>query len=116
MSEIQQVRKGSTSLLILSVLLEGPLHGYAIMRKLEERSEGYFKITAALLYPTLHQMEQDGLIESVWESAAGERRKKTYTITPHGKERLSKGSAEWKRFFDQFFNAMDYSTGAKRTP
>ncbi|MBN1538374.1 MAG: helix-turn-helix transcriptional regulator [Anaerolineales bacterium] len=114
MSEIQQVRKGSTSLLILSVLLEGPSHGYAIMRKLEERSNGYFKMTAALLYPTLHQMEQEHLIESVWENAVGQRRKKIYTITPKGKEHLTKGNTEWKRFFDQLFNVMDYSAEAKK--
>jgi PadR family transcriptional regulator PadR len=113
MSEIQQVRKGSTPLLILSILLEGPLHGYAIMRKLEERSSGYFQMTAALLYPTLHQMEQENLVEATWENATGQRRKKVYSITPKGKERLTKGNTEWKRFFDQLFNVMDYPGGIK---
>ena len=66
MTDLQQLRKGSTPLLILSVLAEGPLHGYAIMRELESRSDGYFTMTAALLYPNLHQMEQDGLLQSNW--------------------------------------------------
>ncbi len=114
MSEIQQVRKGSTTLLILRILTEGPLHGYAIMRKLEERSNGYFKITAALLYPTLHQMEQEKLVEAIWENATGQRRKKIYSITPRGKEHLNKGNSEWKRFFEQLFGVMDHQSGIQR--
>jgi len=109
MSEIQQVRKGSTPLLILSILVAGPLHGYAIMRKLEEQSGGYFKMTAALLYPTLHQMEQENLVEAVWESNIGQHRKKIYTITPLGKEHLSNGNHEWKGFFDHLFKVLDLS-------
>ena len=107
MSEIQQVRKGSTPLLILSILLDGPLHGYAIMRKLEEQSNGYFKMTAALLYPTLHQMEQENLVEAYWQDESGQHRKKIYTITPQGKDRLSKGNVEWRQFFDQLFKVMN---------
>ncbi len=116
MSEIQQVRKGSTPLLILSILSEGPLHGYAIMRKLEERSSGYFQMTAALLYPTLHQMEQENLVEAIWENTTGLRKKKIYSITPRGKEFLCKGSNEWKRFFDQLFKVVDYPKGIQKAP
>jgi PadR family transcriptional regulator, regulatory protein PadR len=108
MSAIQQVRKGSTPLLILSVLNEGPQHGYAIMRELETRSDGYFKMTAALLYPTLHQMEQEKLVEALWKDVPGQRRKKIYSITPAGKEQLAKGHMEWKNFFDQLFAIVDH--------
>ena len=85
-----------------------PQHGYAIMRELEARSEGYFKMTAALLYPTLHQMEQENLVEAVWEDSTGQRRKKVYSITPKGQERLSQGHTEWKRFFDHLFGIVDH--------
>ena len=106
MTELQQLRKGSTPLLILSVLAEGKMHGYAIMRELEARSEGYFTMTAALLYPTLHQMEQDGLVESEWEDDPGQRRRKVYAITQAGRERLAAGQAEWRRFVDQLFRTL----------
>lgn len=110
MTELQQLRKGSTPMLILSVLQEGPLHGYAIMRELETRSEGYFRMTAALLYPTLHQMEQDGLLQSEWENAPRERRaaqrRKIYTITPAGRERLKAGQRDWQVFVEQLFKTM----------
>jgi len=109
MFQIQQARKGSTLLLILSILYDGPLHGYAIMRELEERSEGYFTMTAALLYPTLHQMERDDLVEGQWEGAQGQRRKKIYSITAHGKEQLTQARGEWKHFFDRLFGVISPS-------
>ncbi len=98
MSEIQQLRKGSTPMLILSVLSAGKMYGYQIMRELEERSEGYFTMTAALLYPALHQLEQDGLVSSEWEDGQGRRQRKYYTITPAGRQALESSRSEWERF------------------
>jgi transcriptional regulator len=107
MTDIQQLRKGSTPLLILSILNEEPQHGYGIMREMEQRSEGYFSMTAALLYPALHQMELDGLVSSEWQTSIGNRRKKIYSITPQGKEHLKKDHLEWHRFFDTLFGVID---------
>lgn len=106
MSDFHQVRRGSTPLLILGILREGPMHGYAIMRELENRSEGYFNMTAALLYPTLHQMERDGLIQGNWEEGSGVRRRKVYEITPAGLEQLAAGQADWRRFVAQLFKTL----------
>jgi PadR family transcriptional regulator, regulatory protein PadR len=106
MTDIQQVRKGSTPILILSILAEGDKHGYAIMRELEERSQGYFNMTAALLYPTLHQMEQDGLVQAIWEDGSSSRKRKVYSITPAGRERLSEGGLEWRNFAERLFKFL----------
>jgi PadR family transcriptional regulator, regulatory protein PadR len=106
MTDIQQLRKGSTPILILSVLAQGKQHGYAIMRELELRSEGYFSMTAALLYPALHQMEQAGLVTSDWEQSSGQHKRKVYAITPSGRQRLSRGQAEWRQFVDRLFKTM----------
>ncbi len=114
MTDIHQVRKGSTALLILSVLSGGALHGYAIMRELETRSQGYFTMNAALLYPALHQMEKEGLVESTWEGGAGQRRRKVYAITPTGYTRLAAGKSEWKRFFEQLFGVIGHPTAIRR--
>jgi PadR family transcriptional regulator, regulatory protein PadR len=103
MTDLRQVRKGSTPILILSVLADGKKHGYAIMRELEARSQGYFSMTAALLYPTLHQMEKDRLVESMWEDGSGARKRKVYSITAAGRERLAAGGAEWRKFAEQLF-------------
>ena len=109
MTNIQQLRKGSTPVLILSVLASGNKHGYAIMRELEERSGGYFSMTAALLYPTLHQMEQDGLLTSAWEESSGLRKRKVYSITPKGRDNLAKGQAEWQQFVEKLASTISGS-------
>lgn len=109
MTDLQQVRKGSTPILILSVLADGEKHGYAIMRELEERSQGYFNMTAALLYPTLHQMEQDGLVQARWEDGTGARKRKIYSITTSGRERLSSGGDEWRKFAERLFSILGAS-------
>jgi len=106
MTDIQQLRKGSTPLLILALLAESKQHGYAIMRALEARSDGYFKMTAALLYPALHQMEKEGLLTSAWEPSAGQRKRRVYAITPQGLEQLASAQAEWRRFFDHLFKTL----------
>jgi PadR family transcriptional regulator, regulatory protein PadR len=116
MTDIQQVRKGSTSLLILSVLSRGPLHGYAIMRELEAGSQGYFKMNAALLYPTLHQMEQDGLVQANWEENKGQRRRRVYTITTDGQNRLAQSRSEWRFFFDKLFHVIGQPAETRSQP
>ncbi len=116
MTDIQQVRKGSTPLLVLSVLMHGPLHGYAIMRDLEARSQGYFTMNAALLYPALHQMEQDGLVQASWEEGKGSRRRKIYAITSAGRKRLAQGQSEWQRFFTQLFDVIGRQAETRSEP
>jgi len=106
MSQIPQLRKGSTPLLILSVLSTKKMYGYQIMRELEQRSEGYFTMTAALLYPALHNLEQQGLVESEWEGGSGQRRRKYYTITQRGRDALRENHAEWLTFIASLFKTL----------
>jgi len=93
-----QIRKGSTPVLILSLLAERSMYGYQITRELEQRSEGYFAMNEGLLYPALHQMEQDGLIRSEWQTVAGARQRKYYSITEEGRKVLARSVTEWTTF------------------
>lgn len=101
MSLMQQLKKGSTPLMVLSILQEEPMYGYQIMRELEERSQGYFTMTAASLYPALHKLEADKLVTSNWQEGDGNRRRKYYTITSKGKDTLSNHAQEWQTFTKQ---------------
>ncbi len=112
MTQLQQLRKGSTPLLILSVLSAEKMYGYQIMRELERRSEGYFSMTAALLYPALHQLEVDGLLKSEWQEGQGKRRRKYYSITPKGKKALAASQAEWKTFMANLQRTLELSAGS----
>ena len=107
MTQLQQLRKGSTPLLILSVLTREKMYGYQIMRELDRRSEGYFTMTAALLYPTLHQLEADGLVESEWQNNPGKRHRKYYTITSKGWKALAESQADWQTFLTNLFKTLE---------
>lgn len=98
MTQLQQLRKGSTPLLVLSILSNEKMYGYQIMRELEKRSEGYFTMTAALLYPALHQLEKEGLLRSEWQAGQGKRKRKYYSITSKGRKSLENTNKEWKMF------------------
>ena len=102
----RQIRKGSTPVLILSLLAEQPMYGYQIARELERRSEGYFTMKEGLLYPALHRMEQDDLLSSEWRTVAGARRRKYYFITEQGRKVLASSVAEWTTFTEQLMRVI----------
>lgn len=116
MSDLQQLRKGSTPLLILSVLQGGTMYGYQIMRELAQRSGGYFTMTAALLYPALHQLEMDGLLSSEWQAGTGRRRRKYYSITPRGRRALAASRSEWSKFIANLQKTISSSLGTLLDP
>jgi DNA-binding PadR family transcriptional regulator len=90
--------KSNAAVLILSCLAREPMHGYRIVKELESVTDGYFHMREGTLYPHLHTLERDGLIEGYWESTSGGRERKQYKITEHGRATLAKQQAEWRRF------------------
>lgn len=98
MSLRDQMRKGSTEILLLALLADEPMYGYQISQELNERSNGYFEMKEGLLYPTLHRMQKDGLLSSEWREVSGARRRKYYAITAVGKKQLTEQADEWQLF------------------
>jgi PadR family transcriptional regulator PadR len=82
-------------LLVLGVLRNGPFTGDAIARRITEPSVGVFQPGEGLLYPLLHELEEEGSIASRWEEA-DERRRKVYTLTAHGHQRYTDELARFK--------------------
>jgi PadR family transcriptional regulator, regulatory protein PadR len=105
MEFMDQLRKGSTTLLILAVLQEHSMYGYQISRELERRSDGYFAMKEGLLYPALHQMEKDGLLTSEWRRVGG-RERKYYRVTALGSERLVGMASDWRMFTAQLLKLI----------
>lgn len=101
--ELDQIRKGTTTVTILKLLADEaePLHGYEIIRRLEKRSQGYFSFKEGLIYPTLHRLEQEGLLESRWVGESGTRRRKVYAVTEQGRRRLEAELRQWETFSQQ---------------
>ena len=97
---IEQMRKGTTTLAILKLLVDAgePMHGYRMIQELEDRSRGIFAFNEGLIYPRLHQMEHDGLLKSRWEGEPGTRRRKVYTVTERGRRQLEAEMEQWETF------------------
>jgi len=104
-----QIRKGSSEIIILSLLAKEAMYGYQITAELEQRSDGYFIMKEGLLYPTLHRMENEGLVTSEWRTVGG-RRRKYYKVTEMGTQALSHHSAEWRTFMDRLLHLLDSPT------
>lgn len=112
MSLQDQIRKGSTEILILSLLAEEPMYGYQIGHELRQRSQGYFEMKEGLLYPTLHRLAQQGYLASEWRQAAGARRRKYYAITEKGRQALRDQRTEWRTFISNLMQLLDAPTSA----
>ena len=78
--------------LILSLLAKGESYGYAILRRINELSEGELDWTEGLVYPLLHRLERLGYVESSWRSVAGERRRQSRPTPPTARGAVSPGS------------------------
>jgi PadR family transcriptional regulator PadR len=89
--------KGHLDSLVLAVLADEPLHGYAVIEALRRRSEGAFELAEGTLYPVLHRLEADGLLASSWSESAG-RRRRVYRLTRNGRRALSRRREEWASF------------------
>jgi DNA-binding PadR family transcriptional regulator len=86
--------KGHLDWLILAVLADRPLHGYALIEELRSRSGGSLDLPEGTVYPALHRLEAQGLIASAWSAASG-RRRRVYNLTRRGRPALSERRREW---------------------
>ena len=92
------MKKGSTELLILSLLGGRQRHGYEIGKLIELRSGGKLQFRIASLYPILCRLEDRALIAGRWVEKEGERRRRYYRLTPKGRKALREQRQVWKEF------------------
>lgn len=98
MSSERELLKGNTPTLVLAVLANAPSHGYAIAREIERRTNNALQFKEGTLYPTLHALERDGLVEGEWRKEAGGRERRIYRITPDGLTELEARTRAWNAF------------------
>lgn len=94
----KDMMKGSTALLVLSLLSGGEQYGYQMIAALKERSDGTFDLKEGTLYPVLHALENDGAVESIWRDSDEGRRRKYYRITKKGGRLLAQKKQEWAAY------------------
>ena len=93
-----QLKKGSTELLALSLVEDRPRHGYEIGKLIEQRSGGVVQFHVASLYPLLYRLEKRGWIAGRWVEKAGQRRRRFYRITAEGRRVLAAQRDTWQEF------------------
>ncbi len=94
----RELKKGSTELLILSLIEETPRHGYEIGQLIEQRSGGVLTYHIASLYPMLYRLEKRGWTEGRWKEKPGQRRRRYYRLTAAGRKVLAERRNRWKEF------------------
>lgn len=85
----------SSKPLILSILSHGKSYGYQIIKNVEQLSGGELEWTDAMLYPVLHRMEKEGLIQSEWMVLDNGRKRKYYQLTDLGKQARTAEQKQW---------------------
>jgi len=94
----KELAKGSTAMVVLSVLAEEEMYGYRIIQEIAARSEEVFSMNEGTLYPILHAMEKEGMLESYMAESEVGRKRRYYKITPGGLLYLKEKKAEWRLF------------------
>ena len=89
--------QGTLDLLILKTLVREPLHGWAIVKRIQLLSDDELSVGQGSLYPALHRLESQGWIVAEWKESDQGRSAKVYSLTRDGRQQLERELATWKR-------------------
>lgn len=103
--------KGSLPLLILDALSKGASYGYQIAKNIRELSGEILDFQEGALYPTLHRLEQEGLIEASTQTVGG-RQRRYYRLTSMGEGQLVEGRREWSQYVEAVNTVLGAAAGA----
>jgi PadR family transcriptional regulator PadR len=90
--------QGTLGVLILKALSWGPMHGYGVVRWIEEVAGDDLLIEEGSLYPALHRLQARGLVTSQWTVSDTNRRVRNYTLTDMGRRQLRAEMTRWDNF------------------
>ena len=97
MAQQADLLPGTLDVLILKSVSLGPLHGYAVLRRIEQITQGALLVEQGALYPALYRLEHQGLLTTEWGTSENNRRAKYYSLTPAGRKRLREETESWNR-------------------
>ena len=98
---------GTLDMLILKAVSLKPLHGYGVLLRIKQISNGALEIPQGSLYPALYRLEHQDLIASEWGQSDNNRRAKYYTLTTAGRRRLREETAGWNRLASAITAALE---------
>ncbi len=106
MSDEANLLPGTLDLLILKAVSLGPLHGYAVLSRIEQISRGALLIEQGALYPALFRLVRQGLLKPTWGKSDNNRRAKFYELTSRGRKRLREETDGWNRLATAIASAL----------
>ena len=98
--------RGTLDLLILKALTWGPRHGYGVVEWIEHATDAALAVGEGTLYPALHRLERQGLVESEWGLSENNRTAKFYRLSAAGRRRQQAGSSSWHAFVEAAGRAL----------
>ena len=102
--------QGTVDVLILKTLSWEAMHGYAIARWIEQRSDGVLGVADAALYQALHRLERRGWIQSEWGLSENNRKAKFYRLTSLGRQQLGAEMSQIRRYVSALFKVLEQPT------
>jgi transcriptional regulator len=99
--------QGTLDMLILKTLARGALHGYGIAQSIQQVSDEVLRVEEGSLYPALHRLELDGMVDSEWGQSANNRRAKYYSLTARGRKQLQTDTNNWQRLATAIARVME---------
>ena len=97
MAQQADILPGTLDLLILKAVSLGELHGYGVLLRIQQISNGARLIEQGALYPALYRLEHQGLLDTEWGTSDNNRRAKYYRLTAAGRKRLKQETDGWQR-------------------
>jgi PadR family transcriptional regulator, regulatory protein PadR len=91
------IPQGTLDLMILTILVREPMHGYGISQRLTTLSQNNFQVNPGSLFPSLYRLEQDGKLKAEWRPSENNRNAKYYTLTAAGRRQLEQHRRRWDR-------------------
>lgn len=101
--------QGTLDMLILKTLTRSKMHGYGIAQFIQQVSDEVLRVEEGSLYPALHRLELDGLIDSEWGQSTNNRRAKYYRLTALGRKHLVSETKDWNRLAGAIARVMETS-------
>ena len=95
-----ELLQGTLDMLILKVAALEPIHGYAIVQRLQQITRDALQIRQGSLYPALYRLERKGWLKAEWKTSGAGREAKYYSLTREGRRQLNSETAGWKRLCD----------------
>ena len=92
--------RGALEMMILQSLRRQPMHGYALVQHIKQRSNELLQVEEGSLYPALQRMLKDNLIKAQWETSASNRKVRTYRITPAGIKHLEREVSSFEQMLE----------------